>query len=102
MNKEEFLILMNFPTEWQEFNMYPDELSKIQISGYKPGNENASEHDRCGAFHWWLKQEPTEAQLITLMKLAYLDPEPLMGEDIKNYIRKSKNYTIAVEKAWRL
>ena len=102
MKAEEFLNLMNFPKKWQELEMYPDTLSEIQISGYKPGNECASEHDRAGAFHWWLKQEPTEEQLIKLMKLAYLDPEPLMGEDIKGYIEKSKNYSEAVKKAWSL
>jgi len=84
---------MNFPKEWQELEMYPDTSSKIQIAGYKPGNESASEHDRCGAFHWWLKQEPTEDQLIKLMKLAHLEPESLMGEDIKSYILKKQKTT---------
>ncbi len=80
--------------------MYPDALSKVQLEGYKPGHEQASEHDRNGAFHWWLKQEPTEDQLIKLMKLASLDPEPFVGEDVRGYIRKAKNYSLKVEQSW--
>lgn len=100
MTKKEFLTLMNFPKEWELFEMYPEKLAAIQINNYQPGHEAASEHDRCGAFHWWLKQEPTEQQLINLMKLAYLDPEPLMGTDIKTYIVKAKNFSPAVAKGW--
>ncbi len=51
MNKEEFLNLIEFSKEWCELDMYPDDLSKIQIEQYQPGHEEASEHDRCGAFH---------------------------------------------------
>ncbi len=82
--------------------MYPEKLAAIQISKYQPGHEAASEHDRCGAFHWWLKQEPTEQQLINLMKLAHLDPEPLMGADVRTYIVKAKNFSPAVAKVWQM
>ena len=51
---------MNFPDEWESLGMIPEELCEIQLAGYKSGHEDASEHDRNGAFHWWLKQEPTE------------------------------------------
>ncbi len=102
MTKAEFLALMAFPEEWELFGMYPEKLAILQINGYQHGHEAASEHDRCGAFHWWLKQEPSERQLIYLMRLAYLDPEPLMGADIKSYIVKAKNFSPAVAKAWQL
>ncbi len=91
---------MQFPEEWVEYEMYPKALSELQISRYEEGNEEASEHDRCGAFHWWLKQDPSKEQLEKLMKLAYLDPEPLMGEDVRSYIKKAANYTERVGKAW--
>lgn len=81
--------------------MYPDELAHIQVNGYEAGHENASEHDRCGAFHWWLKRGPTESELKKLMFLASIDPDPLMGEDIRKYIQRSKSYSLEVESAWR-
>jgi hypothetical protein len=102
MTKKEFLALMRFPKEWEQFEMYPEELADIQINGYQVGHESASEHDRCGAFHWWLKQEPSEQQLINLMKLTYLDPDPLMSADVRNYIVKAKNFSPAVAKAWQV
>ena len=91
---------MNFPKEWELFEMYPNELSEIQINNYISGHEEASEHDRNGAFHWWLKKEPTEEELSKLMKLAYLDPDSHMGKDVRGYIRKAKNYNKKVESAW--
>jgi len=100
MTKDEFLALMKIPSEWQELGMVPEELSKIQIERYKPGHEEAPEHDRSGAFHWWLKQDPSEEQLKKLMYLASIDPESLMGYDLKQYIEKAKNYTADVAKCW--
>lgn len=100
MNKEEFIKLMEFPKEWEEMDMYPDELAVAQINEYQPGHEEASEHDRCGAFHWWFKQDPTEEQLEKLMRLASLDPDSHLGYDMRDYIRKAKNFTTRVEAAW--
>ena len=100
MTKTDFLSLMNFPKEWEEYGMYPDELAQLQIGEYKPGHEDASEHDRCGAFHWWLKRDPNEDELIKLMKLAHIDPESYLGYDIRDYIRKARNYSESVERAW--
>lgn len=100
MNKNKFLKLMQFSGEWLELDMYPDELAKMQISGYQPGHEEASEHVRCGAFHWWLHQNPNESTLIKLMKLASKDPDPLMGNDIRSYIQRADSYTENVEAAW--
>jgi hypothetical protein len=101
MHRESFFKLMNFPPEWVELDLYPRELATIQLNCYKPGQEDASEHYRCGAFHWWLKQEPSEQKLKNLMLLASIDPDPLMGEDIRSYIRRAKNYTSQVETEWR-
>jgi len=98
MSIEEYLKLMQFPSEWEHWNMLPNkDWFKELINTYEPGNENASEHDRNGAFHWWLRKEPTEEQLIKLVKLSFLDPEPLMAGDVRNYIRKAKNFTKKVE-----
>lgn len=72
--------------------MYPDELFEIQVSNYKPGHEEGSEHDRNGAFHWWLRRNPSKEQLIKLAKLTHLDPDQLMANDVKNYIKNATNY----------
>lgn len=93
MDKDEYLRLMNFPTEWEEWGMIPNEWLEGAIQSYEPGMENASEHDRNGAFHWWLKRSPSEAQLIVLAKLANLDPDPPMAEFVKEQICKAKCFS---------
>ncbi len=98
MNNIEFLELMGFPKEWNEWEMYPEELSKIQISCYEAGDEESPEHTRNGAFHWWLKNNPTNDTLSKLLELSYLDPESHMGDDIRRYIRKANNYSPDIEK----
>lgn len=80
---------MRFPTEWIEFEMYPDELFQWQLSRYEPGHEDGAEHDRNGAFHWWLRRSPTKAELGKLLRLAALDPDPLLGDDLRKYIRQA-------------
>ena len=89
MTKLEFLHLMHFPEEWLTFDMYPDELFCWQISGYEPGHEDGAEHDRNGAFHWWLRKKPTQVQLEMLLRLAALDPDPYLGTDLRQYIVRS-------------
>lgn len=91
MKKEEFVKLMNYPKEWLDWGMYPDELFEGQVALYKPGDERGSEHDRNGAFHWWLKRSPTKEQLKKLVALTFLDPDSLMGEDVRTYIEKANN-----------
>jgi hypothetical protein len=86
MTKIEFMTLMRFPAEWDVSRMYPDELFAIQLAHYEPGHEQGSEHHRNGAFHWWLKQGPTADQLQALRRLAQLDPDSLMGQDVLRYI----------------
>lgn len=98
MTKDEFLQLMQFPEGWNSSGMYPDELFQGQISGYRVGDENAAEHDRNGAFHWWLKRNPTRAQLEQLLKLAILDPDPLMGADVRSHIRAAVAFDAGLSK----
>lgn len=83
---EEFLVIMEFPKEWLEWKMIPDELAEIQLKNYKPGHENGSEHDRNGAFHWWLKRNPSKEHLINLVRLSFLDPDPIMSSDVRKYL----------------
>jgi hypothetical protein len=92
MTKAQFLKLMQFPIEWTSFEMYPDELFQWQLATYEPGHEAGSEHDRNGAFHWWLRRTPNRDQLQKLLRLAALDPDPLLGTDLRNYIRKAAAY----------
>ena len=85
-------MLMKFPLEWISWGMYPDELFEWQISGYRPGHEDGSEHDRNGAFHWWLRRSPTQDELDKLLRLAALDPDQLLGNDVRKYIRQALNF----------
>lgn len=89
MTKMEFLKLMKFPTEWETFGMYPDDLFQSQVSRYEVGHEEGSEHDRNGAFHWWLRRELNREQLEKLLRLTILDPDVALGADVRTYIRKA-------------
>lgn len=100
MNKDDFLKKMNFPIEWKIYGMYPDELYFLQIKNYQEGDEQGSEHDRNGAFHWWLKRHPDKSELALLIKLTYLDPDQFMANDVRNYIRKAKNYDCSLESSF--
>jgi hypothetical protein len=90
MTKAEFMALLNFPEEWETLGMYPEELFKWQLAGYELGHEDGSEHDRNGAFHWWLTRSPSKKQLEHLLRLTYLDSDALLGDDVRGYIRKAK------------
>ena len=79
MTRNEFIKLMQYPREWLEWDMLPDELIDGQLAAYAPGNEQAAEHYRNAAFHFWLQRSPDKALLIKLIKLSYLDPDPLMS-----------------------
>ena len=91
MDKQTFLDLMRFPLEWDEWGMYPDDLSEFEISGYKPGHENGAEHDRNGAFHWWIKRNPSKDELKKLVKLSRLDPDKGLGAHMRKHILKAAN-----------
>ena len=90
---------MRFPAEWVKWGMLPDQYLQLVVSRYEPGHEYGSEHDRNGAFHWWLKQSPSEEQLLKLAQLTWLDPDPLMGADVRTYIAQAENCSLAVA-AW--
>ena len=90
MTHDEFLRLMKFPKEWLEWEMIPDELARMQVERYEPGHEKGSEHDRNGAFHWWLKRSPDNVQLDKLEKLSFLDPDQIMAADVRKYIAKAR------------
>lgn len=92
MTKDEYLALMRFPTQWQELGMYPDAIASRQMAGYLPGHEEGAEHDRNGAFHWWLKQSPSREQLEKLVRLAALDPDPELGRDVLKYIERASAF----------
>lgn len=91
MDEATFLTLMNFPSEWKELGMFPAALSRELRARYRPGQEDGSEHDRNGAFHWWLRQNPSAEHLLILIRLTELDPDPLMASDVRRYIARSGN-----------
>ena len=97
MTQTEYLALMHFPDEWAAWEMIPDEWLIGAMASYQPGMEDASEHDRNGAFHWWLRSHPTLEQLAQLWQLSLLDPDQDMAQDVRNHIRQSLNYSEAVE-----
>ena len=92
MTRDQWLTLMKFPVEWSEWGLLPEEFVNIQIKGYEPGHENASEHDRHGAFQWWLKREPSEAVLVQLAQLSRLDPDPHMGNFVRECIANARYF----------
>jgi hypothetical protein len=92
MTRSEFLALMKFPVEWDQYGMYPDELFRWQVSAYQQGHEEASEHDRNGAFHWWLRRNPSKQQLEMLLLLARVDPDEALAQDVRAYLRKAQHF----------
>lgn len=88
---------MNFPHEWLDWNMLPKEFLVLSLANYSAGDEKSSEHDRNGAFHWWLKRTPSKDILIRLSKLSWLDPDQIMASDVRNHIRKSANFDSEVD-----
>ena len=97
-NKNKLAKTLHFPKEWLAWKMYPDELFLAHRKLFLPGNESDSENERNETFHYWLSRELTENQLIKLVKLSFLDPDPLMAEKVRNHIRKHKNSPQKVKK----
>jgi hypothetical protein len=89
MDEGRYLSLMSFPPQWTELGMFPAELSRELVSRYRPGDEEGSEHDRNGAFHWWLRRNPPIDVLVKLAQLTVVDPDPLMAADVRKYIARS-------------
>lgn len=89
MKTEDYLELMRFPKEWQEWQMVPDEeYIADHIFHLKPGMEHTPEHARHEAFHYWLAREASVEQLELLAKLTFVDPDAEMGESIRAEILK--------------
>ena len=86
MTLDEYLTLMQFPPEWQTWALLPAEFAAEQLSLYKSGNENASEHDRHGIFQWWLLRKPDAELLIKLARLSWLDPDQPMAGYVRSCI----------------
>ena len=95
---ESFLELMQFPQEWLEWGMYPDELFEMQMRDYQPGQEQASEHTRYGAIHWWIAQDPWPDKLSTLFALTYLDGDQPMAADARRHLRSCSCYDEELER----
>jgi hypothetical protein len=81
LNKSQFLQAYGFPIEWEEWDLYPEDLFQGQrelMGDRKPGPD---EHLRYGAFTWWVRKQRdlSKDTLIKLCRLAALDPDPGMG-----------------------
>jgi len=97
MTKSEFLHLMGYPEEWLVWDMYPDELFQKQFEMYRPGDERGAEHDRNGAFHWWLKKDLDEDRLKKLIALTFKDTDQIMAADVRRYISNRSSLSQALK-----
>ena len=106
MDKKEFMDFLDFPPEWQAFELYSDELFEIQMECFlkeeglsederkrrlslkKYGH--GSEHYRYGAF-WWVVQNMGHSALEKLVITMEKDPDEAMGRAALNDLVKLKN-----------
>ena len=72
------------------WNLLPAELLAISTQGYALGHEEASEHDRHGAFQWWLRRDPSKDVLLKLARLTWLDPDPPMAQYVRECISQAE------------
>lgn len=79
MTVNEFIQLMQYPREWLEWEMLPDELIDAQMAEYASSRDPGAEHYRNAAFHYWLQKNPDKETLLKLIRLSYFDPNPLMS-----------------------
>lgn len=86
MNTAEYTRLMKFPPEWAAWKLLPEAFLGEAARRYRPGDEDGPEHDRNAVFCWWLKQAPSAEVLEKLMALAWLDPDPVLGADVRRRI----------------
>lgn len=93
MTKAEFAKLMRYPSQWILWDLYPDELFEAQLRIYRPGDENGAEHDRNGAFHWWLKKRPGVDVVRKLYELTLLDEDQIMAGDVRRHIAETVGYS---------
>jgi hypothetical protein len=95
--KNKLAEILHFPKEWLEWKMYPESIFFAHRKQFQPGNESDSENERNETFHHWLSKELTEDQLLKLVKLSHLDPDPTMAKDVRDHINKHKNCTPKVK-----
>ena len=88
---EALLRKLEFPKEWRDWDMIPSELADMQLRGYRSGHEESPEHDRHGAFNWWLKRNPSTEQLHKLCELTFLDPDQHMASYVRGRIRTAEH-----------
>ena len=88
MDLQSYLNLMQFPPEWQDWDMLPIDFVDAQRAGYESGHEHGSEHDRHSVFRWWLKQAASAEQLAVLVRLTWLDPDQVMAGHVRDCIAK--------------
>ncbi len=97
MTIDHFLELMSFPPLWRELDMIDQDYVLECIARYRPGHEDASEHDRHSLFQFWLKREPTKTTLLNLAKLSFVDPDQQMAASVRSDILRSANCDAEVE-----
>lgn len=86
VSRESFAASMRYPRAWIEWGMYPDALYRVQALEYVPGQEEASEHFRYGAFGWWVARKMTRVQLRKYLALTWLDPDQLMANNARRHL----------------
>ena len=102
MTRNEFIQMMQYPREWLEWDMLPDELIDAQMAEYQLGSEHDSGRFRNAAFHFWLRKRPGKEVLLKLIKLSYLDPDPLSSYAFrKDCITNAENSDDEVAQALR-
>jgi len=101
MELRRYLELMEFPAEWEAWDMLPRAFVNEQSASYAPGHEEASEHDRNGVFQWWLRQNAPAETLVKLVELSWLDPDQVMAESVRESIARQPNFDNEVDAALR-
>ena len=101
MTKEEFLEFLDFPREWLEYSLYPDELFMIQKAAMSKDEMTCrlslkkyglgSEHYRYGAF-WWVIKNIGYSALDGLKTVMEKDPDEIMRGAALNDLVKLRNY----------
>lgn len=97
MDIDGYLSLAGFHDKWREYGLLPAELIDQLRATYQPGMEEASEHDRNGVFHWWLKRNPSKEVLVKLVELSFLDDDQIMAGDVRAHIAQCSSFDPEVE-----
>lgn len=92
-----YLSVAGFHERWREYGLLPAELIDQLRATFQPGMEEASEHDRNGVFHWWLKRNPSKDVLMKLVELSFLDDDQIMAVDVRAHIARCSSCDPEVE-----